>query len=133
LEIHRGKPAAETLNSAPHFTGTVRRDALVTMPEPGRLQAALVSFEPGARTDWHTHPCGQMLLIVDGRCRTQTLGGPIKELIAGDVVWFAPGETHWHGAAPDAAMSHLAIQEALDGVNADWLDPVTDAQYLGEG
>jgi quercetin dioxygenase-like cupin family protein len=132
MKIHRGKPQAQAINSAPHFTGTVRRDALIGATEPGRLQAALVSFEPGARTHWHTHPCGQMLVIVSGRCRAQTLGGQIEELGPGDVAWFAPGEKHWHGAAPDAAMSHLAIQEAPGGVGVDWLEPVSDAQYRGQ-
>lgn len=98
---------------------------------PARTGGATVTFEPGARTAWHTHPLGQTLLVVPGLGRVQREGGPIEEIRAGDIVWFAPGEKHWHGASADVAMSHIAIAEALDGKVVDWLEHVTDAEYLG--
>ncbi len=115
--------------SPDYFTGTVRLDPVVSAPEPARIRAATVTFEPGARTAWHTHPLGQTLVILSGAGLAQTDGGPVTPLRPGDTVWFAPGEKHWHGAAPHCAMSHLAIQEALDGKAVDWLEHVTDAQY----
>jgi quercetin dioxygenase-like cupin family protein len=117
------------IGSAEYFTGSVRLDPVVSAPEPARIRAATVTFEPGARTAWHTHPLGQTLLVLSGTGLAQTQGGPVKPLRPGDTVWFAPGEKHWHGAAPDCAMTHLAIQEALDGKAVDWLDHVTDEQY----
>lgn len=111
------------------FTGTVWQDPIIETPEPARLRAAWVRFEPGARTAWHTHPLGQTLVIISGIGRVQTVGGSMREVRAGDVIWFAPGEKHWHGAAPDIAMEHLAMQEALDGRHVDWLEHVTDAEY----
>jgi quercetin dioxygenase-like cupin family protein len=99
-------------------------------PEPARLQAVMVRFDPGARTAWHTHPLGQTLYILAGCGRAQTLGGPIREIRAGDVVWIPPGEKHWHGAAPTTAMTHLAMQERLDGVAVEWLEPVSDGDYM---
>ena len=93
------------------------------------MRAVRVSFEPGARTAWHTHPLGQTLIVVSGCGRAQSWGGPMREIRAGDTVWFAPGEKHWHGAAPDVAMVHFAIQEALEGKHVDWLEKVTDEQY----
>jgi quercetin dioxygenase-like cupin family protein len=111
------------------FTGTVWQDPIIESPEPARLRAAWVRFEPGARTAWHTHPLGQTLVIMSGIARVQTVGGSMREVRAGDVIWFAPGEKHWHGAAPDIAMEHLAMQEALDGRHVDWLEHVTDAEY----
>jgi quercetin dioxygenase-like cupin family protein len=117
------------IGSAEYFTGSVRLDPVVSAPEPARIRAATVTFEPGARTAWHTHPLGQTLLVLSGTGLAQSQGGPVKPLRPGDTVWFAPGEKHWHGAAPDCAMTHLAIQEALDGKAVDWLDHVTDEQY----
>ena len=113
------------------FTGTVRVDPLFTAPDPARVGGAHVTFEPGARTAWHTHPLGQTLIVTSGCGRAQSWGQPIQELRPGDVVWFAPGEKHWHGAAPANAMTHIAIQERLDGKSVDWLEHVTDEQYQG--
>jgi quercetin dioxygenase-like cupin family protein len=114
------------------FTGTVWQDPIIEAPAPARLRVALVSFEPAARTNWHTHPLGQTLYVVAGAGRAQTWGGPVREIRAGDTVWIAPGEKHWHGAAPTTRMAHLAMQEALDGQAVEWLEPVTDAQYRAE-
>ena len=114
-----------------YFTGTVWQDPIIEAPAPARIRAARVSFEPGARTAWHTHPLGQTLLVVSGLGRVQTWGGPIREIRAGDTVWFPPGEKHWHGASSTSAMSHIAMQEALDGAHVAWLEHVTDAQYGG--
>jgi quercetin dioxygenase-like cupin family protein len=111
------------------FTGTVRVDPLFSAPEPARAGGALVTFEPGARTAWHTHPLGQTLIVTAGLGRVQREGGPIEEIRPGDVVWFPPGEKHWHGAGPTTAMSHIAIQEALNGSPVDWLEKVSDGQY----
>lgn len=113
------------------FTGTVRVDPLFSAPDPARVSGAHVTFEPGARTAWHTHPLGQTLIVTSGRGRAQSWGQPIQELRPGDVVWFAPGEKHWHGGAPATAMTHIAIQERLDGKSVDWLEHVTDEQYQG--
>lgn len=111
------------------FTGTVWQDPIIEAPAPARLRAVWVRFEPRARTAWHTHPLGQTLVIVSGLGRVQTEGGPVREVRPGDVIWFAPGEKHWHGAAPETAMEHLALQEALDGRAVDWMEHVSDAQY----
>jgi quercetin dioxygenase-like cupin family protein len=111
------------------FTGTVRVDPLFSPPEPARALGALVTFEPGARTVWHTHPLGQTLIVTAGCGSAQREGGPIEEIRPGDVVWFAPGEKHWHGATPTTAVSHIAIQEKLNGSPVDWMEKVTDAQY----
>ncbi len=113
------------------FTGTVRVDPLFTAPDPARVGGAHVTFEPGARTAWHTHPLGQSLVVTSGCGRAQSWGQPIQELRPGDVVWFAPGEKHWHGASPATAMTHIAIQERLDGKTVDWLEHVSDEQYQG--
>lgn len=115
--------------SPDYFTGTVWQDAIIEAPEPARVRALRVSFEPGARTNWHTHPLGQTLHVERGIGRVQSWGGPVREIRPGDTVWIAPGEKHWHGAAPDTAMVHLAIQEAQGGNHADWLEPVTDEAY----
>jgi len=112
------------------FTGTVRIDPLFQAPTPARVAGASVTFEPGARTAWHTHPLGQTLIVTSGSGRAQRLGGQIEELHPGDVVWFPPGEKHWHGASPTTAMTHITIQESLDGKVVDWLEHVTDDQYL---
>jgi quercetin dioxygenase-like cupin family protein len=113
------------------FTGTVRIDPLFDPNALARAGAAIVTFEPGARTAWHTHPLGQRLIITAGCGRVQIEGGPIEEIRPGDVVWFRPGVRHWHGAAPTTAMTHIAIQEALDGKVVDWMEQVTDEQYRG--
>jgi len=111
------------------FTGTVRIDARFAGSDGARVGGATVTFEPGARTAWHTHPLGQTLLVLSGLGRVQREGGPIEPIRPGDIVWFAPGEKHWHGAAPHCAMSHVAIAEALDGKTVEWLEKVTDADY----
>jgi quercetin dioxygenase-like cupin family protein len=111
------------------FTGTVRIDPLHNAPEPARVGMAQVTFEPGARTAWHTHPLGQTLIVTSGLGRVQRWGGPIEEIRPGDVVWFDPGEKHWHGASPNTAMTHIAIQESLNGSPVDWLEKVSDGQY----
>ena len=113
------------------FTGTVRIDPLFTAPAPARVAGAAVTFEPGARTAWHTHPLGQTLIVLSGLGRVQLEGGPIEEIHPGDVVWFPPNVRHWHGASPKTAMTHIALQEALDGKMVEWLEQVTDDQYDG--
>ncbi|MDW3117957.1 cupin domain-containing protein [Roseovarius pacificus] len=124
-----------TTPSAPgpeaYFTGTVRVDPLFTAEEPGRAGGAHVTFEPGARTAWHTHPAGQTLIVTFGRGRVQREGGPIEEISQGDVVWFPADEKHWHGASPDTAMSHIAIQESIDGSPVTWMEKVSDEDYQG--
>lgn len=127
---HSGSQPSGT-GPAEWFTGTVRIDPLFNPSAPDRVQGAHVTFEPGARTAWHTHPLGQTLIVTFGRGRVQREGGPIEEIHQGDVVWFAPGEKHWHGAAPDTGMSHIAIQEVQDGEVVTWMDHVTDAEYGG--
>jgi len=114
---------------AEYFTGTVWQDPVIEAPEPARLRATWVRFEPGARTAWHTHPLGQTIHITAGVGHVQVWGGPIREVHAGDTVFFAPGEKHWHGASPGIAMTHLAMQEALNGVQVEWLEKVSDEQY----
>jgi quercetin dioxygenase-like cupin family protein len=115
-----------------YFTGTVRMDPLNAAAEPGRVRAIHVTFEPGARTNWHSHPYGQTLIVTSGKGRVQTEGGPLKDIRPGDVIWFDAGERHWHGAAPDCAMSHIAVQEAQDGKTADWEEPVSDTDYCAD-
>lgn len=112
-----------------YFTGTVWQDSIVATPEPARLVATRVSFEPGARTAWHSHPLGQTLYVLSGIGRVQTAGGPIREIKPGDTVWIPPGEKHWHGASPDNAMCHIAMQEAMHGNFATWMEMVSDAEY----
>jgi quercetin dioxygenase-like cupin family protein len=116
---------------AEYFTGSVRQDPLMQAPAPASVQVVAVTFEPGSRTAWHTHPLGQTLVVTFGKGLAQSLGGEIREIRAGDVVWFAPGEKHWHGAGPETAMSHIAIQESQDGKAADWMEHVSDEQYRG--
>ncbi len=128
-QITRSGSQPSRKGEAEYFTGTVRIDPLFTAPEPARVVIASVTFEPGARTAWHTHPLGQTLIVNTGLGRAQRWGGPIEEVRPGDVVWFPPGEKHWHGAAPTTAMTHIAIQERLDGKAVDWLELVTDEQY----
>ena len=113
------------------FTGTVRIDPQFQADPPGRVAGAAVTFEPGARTAWHTHPLGQTLIVTFGAGLVQREGGPVEEIRPGDVVWFAPSEKHWHGASPTNAMQHIAIQEALDGRAVQWMEKVTDEQYAG--
>jgi len=114
---------------ADYFTGTVWQDPVIEAPEPARLRATWVRFEPGARTAWHTHPLGQTIHITAGVGHVQVWGGPIREVRAGDTVFFAPGEKHWHGASPGIAMTHLAMQEALNGVQVELLEKVSGEQY----
>ncbi|OHV76087.1 cupin domain-containing protein [Rhizobium sp. LCM 4573] len=132
MDIKRSGSQPSRRQPADYFTGTVRLDPVIETPEPARVRAAAVTFEPGARTNWHTHPLGQTLIVTAGFGLAQTWGGPIRVIRPGDVVWFPPGEKHWHGAAPTTAMTHIAIQEVLDGSPVDWLEPVTDDQYSGE-
>jgi quercetin dioxygenase-like cupin family protein len=129
MEIRRGGSQASGKGPEEWFTGAVRFDPLMQAPDPARVVAAMVTFEPGARTAWHTHPLGQTLIVTAGRGRAQRWEGPVEEIRPGDVIWFAPGEKHWHGAAPTTAMTHIAIQERLDGQTADWMEKVSDAQY----
>ena len=112
-----------------HFTGTVRVDPLFRAPDPARVVGLSVTFEPGARTAWHSHPLGQNLIVTAGCGRVQSWGGPIQEIRPGDVIWTPSGEKHWHGAAPTTAVTHIAIQEQLDGRTADWMEKVSDEQY----
>jgi quercetin dioxygenase-like cupin family protein len=114
-----------------YFTGTVRFDPIIDARAPSTAHALRVTFEPGARTAWHTHPLGQTLFVLSGIGRVQTWGGPIEVIQPGDTVWIPPGEKHWHGAAPDVAMCHIAIQQEKDGSAADWMEHVTDEQYAG--
>ena len=111
------------------FTGVVWQDPIIEAPAPARIRAGRVSFEPGARTAWHTHPLGQTLHVLYGVGRVQAKGGPVREIRAGDTVWIPPGEKHWHGASPNNAMTHIAMQEALDGSYVTWMEHVTDAEY----
>jgi quercetin dioxygenase-like cupin family protein len=129
MEIKRVGTYASTKGSEDYFTGTVRIEPLLSAPAPARVVANSVTFEPGARTAWHTHPLGQTLLVVSGLGRIQRAGEGIEEIRPGDVVWIPPGEKHWHGASPTNAMTHIAIQEQLDGKAVDWLEHVTDEQY----
>jgi quercetin dioxygenase-like cupin family protein len=131
MEIRRVGTEPSVKGPAEWFTGTVRLDRLFEAAEPARAAGASVTFEPGARTAWHTHPLGQTLIVTAGCGRAQRWGGPVEEIRPGDVIWFSPGEKHWHGAAATTAMTHLAIQEKLDGTMVDWMGPVSDAQYDG--
>jgi len=129
MEIKRVGSQASNKGPADWFTGMVRIDPLFQAPAPARVSGASVTFEPGARTAWHTHPLGQTLIVVFGCGRAQREGGPIEELRPGDVVWFPPGEKHWHGASPTTAMTHIALQENLNGKVVDWMEKVSDEQY----
>jgi quercetin dioxygenase-like cupin family protein len=131
MEITRNGTRPSSPGPEEYFTGRVRRDPLIEAPGPARVQAVSVTFEPGARTAWHSHPLGQTLVVVAGFGRAARRGGPVEEIRPGDVVWFAPGEEHWHGAGPTTAMTHIAIQEAEGGRTADWLEQVSDADYRG--
>jgi quercetin dioxygenase-like cupin family protein len=129
MEIKRsgGRPSGK--GPADYFTGAVRLDPLFTAPAPARVTCASVTFEPGARSAWHTHPLGQTLIVTAGCGWAQREGGPVEDIRPGDVVWFPPGEKHWHGATPTTAMTHIAIQEAVDGKAVEWLEKVSDPQY----
>ena len=129
MDIRRSGSQPSGRGPADWFTGTVRIDPLFPVRPPARAAANAVTFEPGARTAWHTHPLGQTIVVTAGCGRAQRWGGPVEEIRPGDVVWFEPGEKHWHGAAPTTAMTHIAIQESLDGRAVDWLDPVSDDDY----
>lgn len=131
MDIKRAGSQPSVKPPAEYFTGTVRLDPLIQAPAPARVSGAAVTFEPGARTAWHTHPLGQNLIVTAGCGRAQRWGGPIEEIRPGDVVWLPPGEKHWHGAAPTTAMTHIAVQEQLDGKAVEWLEQVSDEQYQG--
>ena len=121
------KPAPDA-----YFTGRVLQTPIIEREEPARLRALMVQFEPGARTAWHTHPLGQTLIVTAGCGLAQRVGGPVEEIRPGDIIWFPPGEKHWHGATATTAMTHIAIQEQLDGRAVDWMEQVTDEQYSGK-
>lgn len=129
MEITRSGSQASVTGPAEWFTGTVRIDSPFHGSGAARIGGATVTFEPGARTAWHTHPLGQLLIVTAGCGRVQLEGSPVQEIRPGDIVWIAPGEKHWHGAAPTTAMSHIAIAEALDGKVVDWMEQVSDGQY----
>jgi quercetin dioxygenase-like cupin family protein len=131
MNITRNGSQPSSKGPAEYFTGAVRLDMRFKGSPPARIGGAIVTFEPGARTAWHTHPLGQTLIVTAGMGWVQTQGGPKEEISAGDMVWIPPGEKHWHGATPSTAMTHIAISEALDGNTVDWLEQVTDAQFNG--
>jgi quercetin dioxygenase-like cupin family protein len=131
MEIKRSGSVPSRKTPPESFTGTVWQDPIIEAPAPARIRGAWVRFEPKARTAWHTHPLGQTLHVVQGVGRVQVWGEPIREIRPGDTVWIAPNEKHWHGAGPDTAMTHIALQEALDGKHVTWMEHVTDAQYNG--
>jgi quercetin dioxygenase-like cupin family protein len=130
MNIKRSGSQPSTKGSAEYFTGSVRIDPLFQANAPARAVGASVTFEPGSRTAWHTHPLGQTLIVTAGCGLAQRWDGPIEEIHPGDVVWFPPGEKHWHGATPTIAMTHIAIQEQLDGKTVDWMEKVSDEQYM---
>lgn len=129
VDIKRAGSQPSAKGNSEWFTGTVRLDPLVQTPAPSRVGAVMVTFEPGARTAWHTHPLGQTLIVTSGCGRAQREGGAIEEIRPGDVIWFTPNERHWHGASPTTAMTHIAVQESLDGKAVDWMEKVSDEQY----
>ena len=129
MEIKRSGSQPSGKGPVEYFTGIVRVDPLFNAPAPARVLGASVTFEPGARTAWHTHPLGQTLIVTAGCGLVQRWEGPIEKIQPGDVIWFPPGEKHWHGAAPNTAMTHIAIVEVLDGKSADWLEKVSEDQY----
>jgi quercetin dioxygenase-like cupin family protein len=129
MEIKRSGSQPSGKGPKEYFTGTVRIDPIINAPDPARVAGASVTFEPGARTAWHTHPFGQTLIVTAGYGWAQREGGAIEDIRPGDVVWFEPGEIHWHGATPTTAMTHIAVQEKLNGSPVTWLEHVTDEQY----
>ena len=132
MDIKRSGTRPSDPGNAEYFTGTVRIEPLFEAPEPARVRGTSVTFEPGARTAWHSHPLGQTLIVTAGRGLAQRWGGLVEEIRSVDVIWFSPGEKHWHGADPTTAMTHIAIQEQLDGKAVDWMEKVSDDQYLGK-
>ncbi len=129
MDIKRNGTQPSGKGPEEYFTGAVRIDPLFQAPDPARVTGALVTFEPGARTAWHTHPLGQTLIVTSGSGWAQRLGGPVEEIRLGDVIWFPPGEKHWHGATATTGMTHIAIQERLDGKAVEWMEKVTDEEY----
>jgi quercetin dioxygenase-like cupin family protein len=129
MDIKRSGSRPAGKGPADYFTGSVRIDPLIETKEPARVRGAHVTFDPGARTAWHTHPLGQTLIVTSGLGWVQKLGGPVEEIRPGDVVWFEPGEKHWHGATASTGMSHIAIQEALNGSAVTWMEKVSDEDY----
>ncbi|MEZ5848426.1 MAG: cupin domain-containing protein [Geminicoccaceae bacterium] len=129
MEITRAVDCTTRRGNDAWFTGTVWQDPIVEAPDPARIRAVRVTFEPGSRTAWHTHPLGQTLHIVSGTGRVQTFGGGVREVHAGDTVWIPPGEKHWHGATPTQGMVHIALHEHLDGKHVDWMEPVSDDDF----
>jgi quercetin dioxygenase-like cupin family protein len=129
MEIKRSGSQPSGKGSADYFTGAVRVEMLFEPADPARVVGANVTFEPGARTAWHTHPLGQTLIVTYGRGWAQRWAGPVEEIRPGDVIWFAPGEKHWHGATATSAMTHIAVQEKLNGKTVDWMEQVSDEQY----
>jgi quercetin dioxygenase-like cupin family protein len=129
MELKRSGSRSPAAGPAEHFTGTVRIDPLYQAPPPSRVIAVSVTFEPGARTAWHTHPLGQTLIVTAGRGWVRSLGGPREEIVPGDVVWCPPGEKHWHGATTTTAMTHIAILEHADGKTVDWMEKLGDREY----
>ncbi|MBS0234984.1 MAG: cupin domain-containing protein [Proteobacteria bacterium] len=129
MDIKRNGTRPNSTGTSDYFTGSVRLESLIQAEAPARVACVSVTFEPGARTAWHTHPLGQTLIVTAGSGWAQHAGGPVEEIREGDVVWFPPGEKHWHGATATTAMTHIAIQEALNGKTVDWLEPVTDEHY----
>lgn len=133
MKIYRAGAVPSAVGPADWFTGRVRVDPLFNPDFPDRVQGAHVTFDPGARTAWHTHPLGQTIIVTFGLGRVQRAGGPVQEIRPGDVVFFEPGERHWHGASPATGMSHIALQEPQDGQVVTWAEHVSDADYAGEG
>jgi quercetin dioxygenase-like cupin family protein len=129
MDIRRVGSQPSKKGPADWFTGAVRIDPLIDAPEPARLAGSMVTFEPGTRTAWHTHPLGQHLIVTAGCGWAQRWGGPVEEIRPGDVVWFPPGEKHWHGATATTAMTHIALQEKMNGTAVEWLEKVSDAEY----
>ncbi len=129
MKIHLAGSRPTRRAPSENFTGTVWQDPIIAAEAPARIVAARVTFEPGARTNWHSHPLGQTLYVISGIGRFQTKGGPIHEIRPGDVIWIPPNEKHWHGGSPTSGMTHIAMQESLDGNYSNWVEPVTDAEY----
>jgi len=129
MELKKSGSQPSGKGQAEYFTGTVRIDPLFQASDPARAVGASVTFEPGARTAWHTHPLGQTLIVMSGSGLAQRWKGPIERIHPGDVIWFSPGEKHWHGATPTTAMTHIAVQERLDGKTVEWMEKVSDEQY----
>jgi quercetin dioxygenase-like cupin family protein len=132
MDIHLAGSRPTRQAPKEYFTGTVWQDPIIATAAPARIVSTRVSFEPGARTNWHSHPLGQTLYVISGVGRVQTKGEPVREIRPGDVVWIPPGEKHWHGGSPTNGMTHIAMQESLDGNYATWMEPVTDAEYAAK-